>query len=70
MKNQVIYFKIKNKTFKVKTNSKRIATLTLNAAKIKSLKLNKKGNYKFTVTYNTPATYNQSTGKGTLKVVK
>ena len=70
IKNQLIYFKIKNKTFKVKTNSKGIATLTLNGAKIKALKLNKKGNYKFTVTYKPTATYKQATGKGTIKVSK
>ena len=62
IKNQVVFFKVNNrKTFKVKTNSKGVAKLTLNTAKIKALKLNKKGRYKFTVTYKTTSTYNKAT---------
>ena len=70
MKNQWVYFKVNKKTFKVKTNSKGVAKLTLNRAKIKACKLNKKGIYKFTVTYKTTKTYKQTTKKGTLKVLK
>ena len=69
IKNKVVIFKIKNKTYKVKTNSKGVALLTLNSAKIKACKLNKKGTYKFTVTFNADTYYNKATGKGTLKVV-
>ncbi|WP_461461285.1 hypothetical protein [Methanobrevibacter sp.] len=71
IKSQWVYFKINNKKiYKVKTNSKGVATLTLNSAKIKACKLNRKGNYKFTVTYKTTATYKQASKNGTLKVVK
>jgi hypothetical protein len=71
IKNQAVIFKVNNKkSFSVKTNSKGVATLTLNAAKIKQCKLNKKGNYKFTVTYKTTATYKQATGTGKIKVTK
>jgi hypothetical protein len=71
MKNQVVTFKVNNKkSFSVKTNAKGVATLTLNAAKIKQCKLNKKGNYKFTVTYKASATYNKATGNGKIKVTK
>ncbi len=71
IKNQYVTFKVNNKkTFKVKTNSQGVAILTLNAANIKACNLNKQGNYKFTVTYNTTATYNRTTANGTLKVIK
>ena len=70
IKSQWVYFKVNNKkTYKIKTNSKGVATLNLNAAKIKACKLNKKGNYKFTVSYITTATYKQASGKGTIKVL-
>ena len=71
IKNQVLYFKVNNKkTFKVKTNSKGIAKLTLNSANIKACKLNKKGKYKFTVTYKTTATYKQVSKNGFITVLK
>lgn len=71
IKNQVLYFKINNKkTYKVKTNAKGLALLTLNYANIKACKLNKKGTYRFIVTYKTTKTYNKATKKGVLKVLK
>ena len=71
VKSQWVYFKVNNKkTYKVKTNSKGVATLSLNAAKIKACKINKRGNYKFTVTFKTTKVYNQATKRGTLKVVR
>ena len=71
IKNQLVYFKVNNKKiYKVKTNSKGIAKLTLNKADIKVCNINKKGNYKFTVTYKTTETYKQSTKNGKLKVLK
>ncbi len=70
IKSKVVIFKIRNKTYKVKTNSKGVAILTLNRAKIKTCKINKKGTYKFTVTFNADTYYNKATCKGTLKVVK
>ncbi|WP_461462762.1 right-handed parallel beta-helix repeat-containing protein, partial [Methanobrevibacter sp.] len=70
IESKVVIFKIRNKTYKVKTNSKGVAILTLNRAKIKTCKINKKGTYKFTVTFNEDTYYNKATAKGTLKVVK
>ncbi len=71
IKNQVVTFKVNNKkVYSVKTNAKGVATLTLNSAKIKQCKLNKKGNYKFTVTYKTTATYKQATATGKIKITK
>ena len=70
IKNQYVIFKVNNKkSYKVKTNAKGVATLTLNLANIKACKLNKKGTYKFTVTYPVSATYNKATANGNLKVV-
>ena len=70
IKNQYVTFKVNNKkTFKVKTNSKGVALLTLNAANIKACNLNKPGNYKFTVTYDATATYSKTTGNATVKVL-
>lgn len=71
IKNQLVSFKVNNKKiYKVKTNSKGIAKLTLNKADIKVCNINKKGNYKFTVTYKTTETYKKSTKNGKLKVLK
>ena len=71
LKNQIVYFKVNNKkTYKVKTNSKGVAKLTLNLNMIKKCKINKKGKYAFTVTYKTSKTYKNATKKGTLIVVK
>lgn len=71
LKNQIVYFKVNNKkTFKVKTNSKGVAKLTLNYAMIKACKLNKRGKYKFTVSYKTSPTYKSSTKKGIIRVLK
>lgn len=70
IKNQYVTFKVNNKkSYKVKTNAKGVATLTLNLANIKACKLNKKGTYKFTVTYPVSATYNIATANGKLKVI-
>ena len=70
IKNQYVIFKVNNeKSYKVKTNAKGVATLTLNLANIKACKLNKKGTYKFTVTYPVSATYNKATANGNLKVI-
>lgn len=70
IKNQYVTFKVNNKkSYKVKTNVKGVATLTLNLANIKACKLNKKGTYKFTVTYPVSATYNIATANGKLKVI-
>lgn len=70
IKNQYVTFKVNNKkSYKVKTNAKGVATLTLNLANIKACKLNKKGTYKFTVTYPVSATYNKATANGNLKVI-
>ena len=70
IKYQYVTFKVNNKkSYKVKTNAKGVATLKLNLAKIKACKLNKKGIYKFTVTYPVSATYNKATANGKLKVI-
>ena len=70
IKYQIVYFKINKKTFKVKTNPKGVAKLTLKKAQIKACKLNKKGTYRFTVTYKTTGTYKQSNKNGLIKVIK
>ncbi|WP_461463965.1 hypothetical protein, partial [Methanobrevibacter sp.] len=70
IKYQIVYFKVNKKTFKVKTNAKGVAKLTLNKAKIKACKLNKKGTYRFTVTYKTTGLYKQSNKKGLIKIKK
>ena len=71
IKNQIVYFNVNNKkTFKVKTNSKGVAKLTLNLAKIKACRINKKGIYRFKVAYKTSKTYKQSTKNGLIRVLK
>ena len=71
VKNQIVYFKVNNKKiFKVKTNAKGVAKLTLNAPLIKKCKLNKKGKYNFTVSYKTTSTYNQCRKNGRITVIK
>ncbi len=71
IKNQIVYFKVNNKKiFKVKTNAKGVAKLTLNAPLIKKCKLNKKGKYNFTVSYKTTSIYNQCRKNGRITVIK
>ena len=69
IKNQWIYFKINNKKiYKVKTDSKGLAKLILNKADIKSCKINKKGVYRFTVSYKGSDNYKSNNKKGLIKV--
>ncbi|WP_295722631.1 hypothetical protein [uncultured Methanobrevibacter sp.] len=70
IKNQWVYFKVNKKIYKVKTNSKGVAKLTFNIDQIKACKINKKGTYKFTVTYKTTDNYKPATKNGKLKVLK
>ena len=69
IKNQWIYFKVNNKKiYKVKTDSKGLAKLILNKADIKSCKINKKGVYRFTVSYKGSDNYKSNNKKGLIKV--
>ena len=60
VKGKVIKFKLKGKTYKVKTNKKGVAQKTLNKKVIKKLKKGK--------TYTVKVTYSKDTIKTTVKV--